>query len=315
MSTALLGSVLYWLDMVVVRSGEILTLYGNFDGPWYRVRLSFYPNKESTRLVEGRPYTKVTYETGYYIPGCQKVLDLPGEQHFEIHQSQIVKVYRALKAFDGLSRENLRQCLDLIDFLFVNCNLEKTRNGLTGSGALHGISPTSDFDWVIYERDPARVKSCIVSSDHFKRELTFTMAHVYRKYQFLVGLNQKRLDALFTERWKYVRYQNLALSFSFVDPSARADGFFRPDYTGDQIIVRATVTDCAGCYHSPRIIPVVSSRGEHKVLTWLFLYSGAFKDGDTIEVSGRVCRYSEVEYILVESPTDYIRNLTVEAKG
>lgn len=300
--------------MVVVPSGEILTLYGNFSGPLYRTRLSFYPSKDPARLIDGRPYAKAAYETGYQIPGCKKVLDLPGEQHFHVHQSQIVSVYRAANAFDGLSSENLRECRELIDLFSDKCSIGKSQHGLAGSGALHSMLPASDFDWVIYKKDPVSVKSLVTSSNQFEYELTFTMAHVYKKYQFLTGLDSKRLDALFEDRWKYVRYKNLSLSFSFVDPSVRADGFLWPDYIGDRVTVQATVTNSIGCYHSPRIIPVENSGMKYKIFTWLFLYNGAFKDGDDVEVSGRICRYGKKEYILVESPSDYIRNLTVEQK-
>lgn len=46
MSTFLSKDVLYAWDLIKLWSGEILTIYGNFNGPWYRARLTFYPNVE-----------------------------------------------------------------------------------------------------------------------------------------------------------------------------------------------------------------------------------------------------------------------------
>ena len=41
------------LDMITLRSGEVLSLCGNLNGPWYRARLTFYPCPESSRIGLG----------------------------------------------------------------------------------------------------------------------------------------------------------------------------------------------------------------------------------------------------------------------
>lgn len=211
--------------MIEVRSGEILSLCGSFRGPWYRARLTFYPCAGSARLIEGKPYRKATYETGYLILGCEKILDLPGEQHFLVHHSQIARLHRAARAFEGLCDASFNECRLFMDILHRSCDLDVSQHGLTGSGALHSILPTSDFDWVIYHRDPALVKACVISSKDFKRELTFEMAHAYRKYGVFTGLSQTNLDLLFADRWKYFRFRNLHISVNFVDHLMQADDF------------------------------------------------------------------------------------------
>ncbi len=293
--------------MIEVRSGEILSLCGSFRGPWYRARLTFYPCAGPARLIKCKPYRKTTYETGYLILGCEKILDLPGEQHFLVHHSQITMVHRAVKAFEGLSEANFSQCKFFMDILYRFCNLDVGQHGLTGSGALHSILSTSDFDWVIYHRDPALVKAYVVSSKDFKRELTFEMTHVYSKYGVFVGLSQTDLDILFADRWKYFRFRNLRISMSFVDPLMQADDFLGVPELGDRVMFEGAVVDAVGCYHVPRIIPLYCE-GEYRiVLTWLFLYNGAFVDGDIVEISGRKITLNGSKYLLVESPQDYIR--------
>jgi len=315
-SATLSKDVLYAWDLIKLQSGEVLTLYGNFNGPWYRARLSFYPSVEGTRLIGGKLYKKAKYETGCLISGCKKLLDLPGEQHFLVHKSQIAEIYRPSDAFDGLSRESLDQCRSFIGLLNKSCNVGTDQHGLTGSRALRSALPMSDFDWVIYRRDPADVKTCIDSNRSFTRDLTFAMTHVYRKYSVFGGLGQRGLDALFEDRWKYFRFNGaLHISLSFVDPMQRADNFLRPTQIGEYVIVEATVRDSVGCYHSPRIIELNRGEKKYKVLTWLFLYNGAFKNGNIVEVAGRIFKADNEEYILVESPQDYIRNLTTKGGG
>ena len=307
MDTSLSQGILYNFDMLEVRSGEILSLCGSFRGPWYRARLAFYPRAESRRLIEGRPYQKTTYETGYSILGCEKILDLPGEQHFLVHHSQITRLHKAARAFEGLGDTSFNELRLFMDILHRSCNLDIGQHGLAGSGALHSILPTSDFDWVIYHRDPTLVKACVISSKDFKHELTFEMKHAYRKYRIFTGLSQADLNLLFVDRWKYFRFRDLHISMNFVDPLMQADDFLGVPELGERATLEGTVVDAIGCYHVPRIIPLRCEGGYCTVLTWLFLYNGALADGDVVQVSGRKIILNGSEYLLVESPQDYIR--------
>ncbi len=309
MGTILSEDALYCFDMIKLDSGEILSLCGTFDGPWYRTRLSFYPKVKSTRFIEEIPYQKVGYETGYRIPACTKLLDLPGEQHFLVHRAQIIKIYKASEAFAGLSSKNFQQCQLFIDLLYDYCCLSKDRHGLTGSGALHNIQPNSDFDWVVYDHESSLVEAYILSNDNFKRELTFEMKHVYRKYAVFAGLSRKAISGLFKDRWRYFRFQDLRISMGFIDPTMRADVFLSPSEPGKQIVIQGVVTDGIGCYHMPYIIPLNCDGKDYLALTWLFLYNSAFKKGDIVELSGREYAVKGERYILVERSRDYIRKL------
>ena len=162
----------------------------------------------------------------------------------------------------------------------------------------------------MYTRDPIGVGSYILSNDGFRRELTFEMAHVYRKYSVFTGLSRKDIKALFKDRWKYFRFQNLRISVNFVDPLMRADDFLSTFKRGKRTVLRGVVADSVGCYHMPYIIPLTSRGKDRLVFTWLFLYNGAFRKGDIVEVSGRECSAGGSSYILVEAPQDYIRKLT-----
>lgn len=313
MNEFLSENILYLWDFIKLRSSEILTLYGNFKGELCRARLSFYPNANGDRLINGKTYKKVTYETNYQIPACRKLLNLPGEQHFIVHRSQITKIYQARNAFDGLSRPLFNKCMSFIDILNRACSLDAKRHGLTGGRALGHAIPTSDFDWVIYDdQNITDIKTCITSDRRFSQELTFTMAHVYRKYSEFSGLNKESLDALFKNRWKYFRFNDLPISLNFVDPTLLADDFLEPSRLGKRVKIEATVSDYIGCYYSLRIIELDVSGEKYKVLTWLFLYNGVFENGNVVEAAGRTCTINNESYILVESRQDYIRKITAE---
>lgn len=307
--------VLQCLDMIMLDTGEILSLCGTYSGEWCRARLTFRHDIASARLIAGRPYTKLRYETGCQIRRCRKILDLPGEQHFLVHRSRIAKVYKATAAFDGLTSEKREQCQSFIDLLASACGLSREQHGLTGSGALHSMESTSDFDWVIYARDHANVEACMTTDSRCAREMTFPMSHVYKKYGVFTGLRRADIDALFRDRWKYLRFRDLSISLNFVDPRMRADGFLRSPQFDERVVVTGTITDDVGCYHMPRCIPFRSEGNEYSVLTWLFLYNGAFRNGDVVEISGIQCQLEGRQYLHVESPSDYIRKVNAERRN
>ena len=297
------------LDFIQLSTGEILTLYGNFDGPWYRARLSFYPDASAQRRIHGRPYQKVRYETGYTIPACEKLLNLPGEQHFLVHVTQIENVYHASDAFTHLTADMQYRCNRFIAFINEHCHCDRAAHGLTGSGALQCLLPTSDFDWVLYHDNPAKVAACVRASAECTPELTFAMEHVYQKYRVFQGLRQCDLDVLFANRWKYFRYQGLCISLSVVDPAIKADEYCCPYERAERVTLKGEVIEGTGSYHTPHCIPIRCNGEDQTVFSWLFLYSGAFTTGDRVEVTGRRCTVHGQQYILVEEPQDYIRKI------
>lgn len=301
--------VLRSLDFIQLYSGEILTLYGNFDGPWYRARLSFYPDAHGQRSIFGKPYQKVKYETGYAIRECQKLLDLPGEQHFLVHVTQVARAHFASDAFTHLTPDVQYRCDRFISYVNEYCHCDKSAHGLTGSGALHCLLPTSDFDWVLYTDNPAQVEACVRASNDCTPELTFSMEHVYQKYKVFHGLLQCDLDTLFAHRWKYFRYHDLCISLSVVDPSMKADVYCCQYERAERVTLQGEVVDSSGSYHTPHCIPIRCNGEDYTVLSWLFLYSGAFTTGDAVVVSGSRCTVQGQEYILVEETQDYIRKI------
>lgn len=294
-------------DLLQVQSGEILTVCGNYDGSWLRTRLSFYPSTRTTRLIAGRLYQKVAYEQGYAIPECEKVLDLPGEQHFIVNRGQIVQVYRAVDAFDILPEKIHQQCRHFVEFLFESCKFDPKAHGLTGSSALGCLQHGSDIDWILYTQDPSAVIRCIRNSNECKPARTFTMEHVYRKYGVFTSLTRKDLDKLFGNRWKYINFQGLPISVSIVDPNVRSDNFLKPYIINEVVSMEGEIISTTGAYQMPQIIPVVSGGVNYTLLTWQFLYNGAFSQGDRVAFSGRACTVHKKPYILIEQTDDYIR--------
>ncbi len=183
-------------------------------------------------------------------------------------------------------------------------------HGLTGSLAVHQRMPLSDFDWIMYIQNPHLVETCIRLNSHFHRELTFSMKHVYKKYSIFQLLDSYDLNKLFLDRWKYFRYEDMLVSISLVNPITRADKFLSvPLIYGNRVNLTGTIVDATCCYHIPYIIPIQCDGEIFRAFTWLFLYNGAFKTGDRVELAGRECLVGGEVYILIETPDDCIRKV------
>src|SRR2546426_6740953 len=85
--------VLFDFDLIRTLSGELLSVCGTFQGALCRARLTFIPCSRGDRTVDGIRYRKVTYKRYGVVANCQKVLDLPGEEHFLVHRSNIDKLF------------------------------------------------------------------------------------------------------------------------------------------------------------------------------------------------------------------------------
>jgi predicted nucleotidyltransferase len=295
-------------DLIRLRSGEILSVVGNFVGPMLRGRIAYLPDNEGDREIAGRRYTKATYETGHLLICGHRVLNLPGEQHFLVPRERVAAWYPAYGAFEYVPPEYQAECTDLIARLARDCDIAPEDNGLTGSGALRSIRLESDFDWVVYQRDPSRLRQYVTSRpDIFVPELTFSLAHIARKYDILRGITIPHRLRLFSERWKYYRYGSLRISVSFVDPAETVDHLLNPRTLHGDVRMTAQVIDGPSSYHMPFRIPVVAESGFYQLLTWQFLYNGAFEAGDIVEVSGEECMVGGEKYVLVERPSHFIR--------
>lgn len=295
-------------DLIMVRSGEILTINGNFDGEYCRATLSLFPSSMGNRLIDGRVYKKATYELGYKIPYVRKILDLPGQQQFLVDRNSIVRVYSARRAFDSLSFQDKIRTRLFMDYLGLDYNF----HGLTGSSASGCRLSDSDFDWVLYTNQLWSVKQSVVD---VPRMLTFDMQHAYRKYHVFEVLSKQDIDLIFGNKWKYLWFCGLHISVNFVDMAVRADHLCDTDNCRDRLVLRGRVIDGKGSYYSPYVIPFESDGQTYQILTWLYLYNGAFASGDLIELSARIGSFGGQEYLVVERPPDYIRKLVCKDGG
>jgi predicted nucleotidyltransferase len=309
MATIAPGSPLYDLDMIQIQSGEILSVVGNYDGPQVRARLTFYPSSQGDRLINGITYRKVRIERGHVIPGCVKVLASPGEEHFILDRSLITTVYPASQGFQHLTPAEEATCNDLKDLFYAYCQVNSNNHGLTGSSAMGIRQPSSDFDWVIYQRAHTEVKQFVTQDQRFTREMTFDMSLIYDKYRDFSGFTKADLDKLYSRRWKYFHYGMLHVSVSFVNPALKADPLLVSFY-GHPVKLTGTILNADGCYYTPRSILIESNGNKYEVASWLFMNSGAFEDGDPVEVVGRSCYVGTQEFIMVETPDDFIRILS-----
>lgn len=138
-------------------------------------------------------------------------------------------------------------------------------------------------------------------------EYPFLWSHVQQKYGNYTGLSEADLKNLFSRRWRYFRWKDLLISISFVDLQLIADKFLNDIVYGKEVRIVGKITDASGCYYVPRIIKVECGNIIHQVFTWLFLYNGAFKDGDVVEFAGRQCVIEGQEYIIVDALSHYVK--------
>lgn len=301
--------------MFRIGTGDIVTSYGNYVGDLYRCRLSFYPDDSGNVVIAGNRYRKVMYETGYTIAGIDKVLDLPGEQHFLLHYSNVRERFDPRKAFDLESCPHKSVCLAFKELMLERCRLPLDAHGLTGSGMLGCAHGDSDLDWVVYAPYSPAFKGGVMDSGHCTSALTFLMSHALRKYSVFTGFEPHQLSALFSDRWKYFSFQNVPISLNFVDEKMLADDFLKPPRYIRRETTRAHVVDETGAYQFPRIVKLSRAGERFAAFSWLFMYAGAFRKGDYLEVSGTIVQQGSVEYLLVESPNDYIRNISAEERS
>lgn len=295
-------------DLVKLKSGEVLSVVGNYKGSTFRGRLTYYPNPEGTLYIDGLRYSKIRTEIDYSLP-YSKVLNLPGEQHYIIVWDDVSKIYYPRNGFDHLSPHDLALYREFCQLLINHCNLRMQDFGLAGSSAINARRGSSDFDLVIYTREVGEVKNYVVDNKDFIPELTFDLNLVSEKYSVFNNFSTQELHKLFLRRWKYINYKGLHISISFVDPNSLADQFLSLENIGTEELVKGKVVDEHGSSFSPRIITVEDTKtGRYfDILSWLFLYNGAFQQGDVIESRGQNSRVDKQEFILVESPDTYIK--------
>ena len=293
-------------DLIQIKSGEIFTLNGNFDGQYCRATLSFYPRPVGDRLVGKFKYQKVTYETSYKVSEAHKCLDLPGQQQFILNRNKIVRLHKASDSFLFLEEDKKNQCRQFMSCLSGTNRFNSQFHGLTGSSALKCRLPTSDFDWVLYRPQPNLIRKNV---SQLQKVFTFDFAHAYQKYAIFSNLLKLDINNLFETRWKYVLFQSLNISLNFVDPNWRADKLINTSLPGQQIVLTGKVLKACGCYYLPYTIKIKNNKKNYTILSWIYLYNGAFADGELIEVSGKKCLLGGQEYIVVENPQDYIRKL------
>ena len=298
------------LDLIELKSGEILSVVGTFRGEECRARLTFVPNPAGRYIIKGRPYQKISFESYGALPGCSNLLELPGEEHYLVQYDRIRRVYRVRRGFGHLTSRERKRCDDLRALLARACGIKRSEHGLGGGSVLGARRYDSDFDWVIYRRLWNEVRSLVTSDPSFTPQFTFSLDYIRRKYLRITILKWRDVFSLFEERWKFVRFKKLSISFNFVDPSFFADDFLKGGKVGRGRHITETVIDADGCYVVPRIITVSSRRHEVQVFTWLWLYNGAFQNGDVVEVKGASFECGGKEYLLVEQYDHYIRRLS-----
>jgi len=297
------------LDLIRLRSGEILTVYGTYEGNVCRARLTFIADPNGDRRIKGEIYRKVTVNQHGEIPNCEKVLDLPGEEHYLVARSEIESIFPARDGFLSLTREEDDICKSLINLLQEECQIDPTAHGLGGSSALGCRKERSDFDWVLYDDTAVgRLEEYIQQSKILDKVWPFTAEYAVSKYKGITTLSKADILTLFRKKRKYFGYRGRAFSVSVVSRTFFADKLLRLILTGEIDRFSGTIINGTTSHFMPRILAVRTPEGRIvEVLSWLFLYSGAFHDGDVVEVVGAVADVKARRFIAITRREHYIR--------
>ncbi len=298
--------------MILLKSGEVLTLCGTYAGDICRARLALVPQKQGDRIIGGRFYRKIEVETYGPIEGCQRVLDLPGEEHYLVDMSLIEQIFPAKSAFRNMNAAEGSLCLALADELYNHCGIDREIHGAGGSSALGCRLTTSDFDWIIYA--PAKADSVqrfLAQSPDFFPCWTFSGDYMLKKYEGITTLTPDDLVELFERKkndLKYFRYKQRLFSLDYVALDFLADRFLEEHRSGKVETVIGTLTDGEAGRITPKVLTIQLPSGiRQSVLSWLFLYTGAFSTGDLLEVRGEVGRIRDQPFLFVDRKQHFIK--------
>jgi predicted nucleotidyltransferase len=283
--------------------------------------MTFVHCTDGDRIVDGRRYRKVAYERYGAVKGCDKISDLPSEEHYLVHRSKIEKVFAAKMAFSKLTERERKFCFELIVRFEEHCGIPRDRHGLGGSSALGCRTGKSDFDWIIYDDEAVeKVLGYMRRSPEYFPCWTFSEEHIRKKYALITDLPMPEVLHLFAlkrSRMKYFRYRDQLVSLSFVSAQKPADQFLSEIRSGTLDLCTGVVVDAKSIHGVPQILPIRTNRNNRveKVLSWLFLYSGAFQNGDSVEVLGERVAIANEHFIIVDRKQHYIRLLSGRGPG
>lgn len=302
--------MLFDYDFFMIETGEIFMTYGNYRDDICRARLSYIPCQGGDKTILGKPYEKIRVQCNTEIKDLEKVMNAPGEEHFLIPKEKIVHFFSPQNAYKNLN-EIERSLFDRI-VATLNPNGEYiVSHGLTGSSVLNNRRPGSDFDWIIYGdmSDFEHIFRNITDSHKFVKKMFDAMPYIYERYRVYEGMTPYDLLKLYKNKWKFVSFEGMDISFFFTDRKFFCDKFLRLNRCGNLVSARGTVVSNPGfCSCNPKLVELnTDQHGIVRVISWMHLYSGAFLTGDNIEVVGELCKLDGQDIILVQESSHYIK--------
>lgn len=171
--------------------------------------------------------------------------------------------------------------------------------------------PDSDFDWIVYDvESEVREAICDFVATHasFRRSLPFSIEHASTKYRNISEMPVSAALAMLTRKRGFFVYQGFQFSLAFVCTQLTEVKYVCPGELGEIAVVHGVVDECDEVISMPRRLTIRDESGtRHLVVSWLFLYGGAFRTGDLVVVKGRILSIGKEKCIWVESYDSYIQ--------
>jgi predicted nucleotidyltransferase len=297
-------------DQVIVGTGEIFTVYGTYKGEICRGRLTYIPNSQGEKLIDGHRYDKVKLQYGYDIPNLIKVVEVPGEEQFLIPRDVINRHYSPLEIEVELDNTEYAVFTKICNAINGNITA-RVKHGLYGSSLFNSRGLDSDFDWIIYGNmvDFNVIREFITKSPDLIKYMYVDIQRGIKKLSWYTGLEESDILRLYEHRsWRYARVDSIDVSFHFVDPEFLCDDLLKMNHSGKTMNLSGVVKNdlCSNC--TPRILGVQTKGGiDYQVLSWLHSYTGAFTSGDLVEIQGEEVLVNNEVLVLVESINHFIK--------
>ena len=302
--------VIHDLDILELHTGHLLTAYGSHEGPFVRARLSYLPNEEGKPGLSGRRFEKIIrQELALFDTEVRLLNSFPGEQQFLVPRSKIANVYPPLPAeAAGLSAN----ALEWREQVAATLKISERRIAVGGGRSLGMWNDASDVDWIVYLSDSAPLRQALREDPLVRPSFHFGMNNALAKWGAHRHLSHDDIRALFDYRWRHFERAGEPMSAMMVNLDLRGDDLVELPPPGSRMTVRGTLASASGCDVNPRWMTLRSGTQVWTLLTWTFLYHGGLKEGQAVEVSGRLYKIRGQDTLVIDHPDDYIRPLDDE---
>ncbi len=300
-------------DIIRVQSGELFTIYGNYQLNKCIARLSYIPDQSGDRLFEGIPYRKIKSQRVEHPNELTIFSDMDGEQQYIISSEQIISHFSPLQnsRYQG---EMHQKRIEFEEHLRKKIS-DDIRVGFTGSGLLGIMQNGSDYDWIIYSSSQLvdDILQSIFSHPKFEFKNWLDMDGLCKKYSNLKNLTNDDIRKMYVGKKRFGNLFGVNSSFLFVNPNRFYDTYIYPDIICKEYSFSGEISNWQESYFVPSSLIAISKSGiSTNLLIWPNLYYAFIspsKDQKSILVEGvgELIDVKGTEYVRIYNHNHYIK--------